>query len=363
LTGGIGGSPFAGFGGQKIGGTWGTVPIGDRPSNWTPPFPEPLGEPGWRDSTSPICQTSFGYDDALDVWADERGVFALVSSACSDGNYPCTGFDASVQVNTGSGWQLFHQFPAGTTIYPSLLGGFPGGPLIMAGTFNKQGGLAFLDQNGLTYQGEMGEPVFALSGTAVGGALAYAFNGKQLFKYSAGTWSQAGAVGPYMSSVWTDGQTVIAVGADQTVFIGHVNGELTTVANVPAGDYTAVWGLGPNDFWLGNSAGQLMHFDGSKWEAHDTGSLDYGIQQLWGDSGIVYFATRSEFGRWNGSSVEMLLKPPSGTSLSKYPGAFGRFWGRSANEVFLPLRDSRYKDYTCGSAFMLYYDGAQFHSF
>ena len=363
LTGGIGGAPFGGLGGQPIGGTWSTVPIGDRPSDWTPPFDAPMGDPGWQDSTSIICKTAFGFDSAFDVWADERGVFAMASEACSDGNYPCTVFDVSVQLNSGTGWQLFHQFAADTTGYPALLGGFSRGPLIVQGTFNNQGGLAFLDQNGLTYQGEMGEPVFALSGNAVGDNLVYASGSKQMFKYSAGTWSLAGAVGPYMRSVWTDGQTVIAVGDDQAVFIGQVSGGLTTVANVPVGDYKAVWGLGPNDFWLGNSAGQLMHFDGSKWQAHETGSLDYGIRQLWGDSGILYFATQTEFGRWNGSGVEMLLKPPAGTNLSKYPGLFGRFWGRSANEVFLPLRDNRYKDYTCGSAFMLYYDGAQFHSF
>ncbi|HEX7508158.1 MAG TPA: hypothetical protein VF550_15385 [Polyangia bacterium] len=363
LTGGIGGAPFGGLGGQPIGGTWSTVPIGDRPSDWTPPFDAPMGDPGWQDSTSIICKTAFGFDSAFDVWADERGVFAMASEACSDGNYPCTVFDVSVQLNSGTGWQLFHQFAADTTGYPALLGGFSRGPLIVQGTFNNQGGLAFLDQNGLTYQGEMGEPVFALSGNAVGDNLVYASGSKQMFKYSAGTWSLAGAVGPYMRSVWTDGQTVIAVGDDQAVFIGQVSGGLTTVANVPVGDYKAVWGLGPNDFWLGNSAGQLMHFDGSKWQAHETGSLDYGIRQLWGDSGILYFATQTEFGRWNGSGVEMLLKPPAGTDLSKYPGSFGRFWGRSANEVFLPLRDSRYKNYTCGSAFMLYYDGAQFHSF
>jgi hypothetical protein len=106
-----------------------------------------------------------------------------------------------------------------------------------------------------------------------------------------------------------------------------------------------------------------MHFDGSRWQPHDTGILASGINQLWGDSGIVYFATRTEFGRWNGSSVEILLRPPAGTKLSDYPGAFGRFWGRSANEVFLPLRDLRYKNYTCGTAFIFYFDGTQFHQF
>jgi hypothetical protein len=269
-----------------------------------------------------------------------------------------------VQLNAGSGWQLFHQVPADTTTFPALLGGFPGGPLIVMGSFDKQYGLAFLDQKGLAYQGTMVGPVFATGGSKTGGDLAYAFDGKQMLKYSAGTWSEAGQGGPFMYSVWTDGQTVIAVGADQTVLLGQVNGAVTLVAGVPAGDYTAVWGFGADDFWLGNSAGQLVHFDGSRWQPHDIGSRAFGgIQQLWGDSGVLYFATSVEFGRWNGSGVEMLLQPPAGVDISKYPGAFGQFWGLSATEVFIPLRDSTYKDYTCGSAFVFYYDGAQFHSF
>jgi len=183
-----------------------------------------------------------------------------------------------------------------------------------------------------------------------------------MFKYSAGTWSKVGEPGPSMSSVWTDGQTVVAVGADQTVLMGPVDGALTEVANVPAGDYTAVWGFAENDLWLSNGA-QLVHFDGSTWQPHDTGVLVGGIHQLWGDAGVVYFASSTEFGRWNGADVEILLRPPAGTKLSTFPGSFGRFWGRTAREVFLPLNDARYKSHTCSSAFILYFDGARFHPF
>jgi hypothetical protein len=361
-TGGVGGNPFSGFGGQLIGGTVTTDPIGPRPSDWTPPFTGPMGDPGWGDSTSPICAPGIvGNDNGFDVWADERGVFALLSKGCSDGYFPCTVFDVSVQLNDGTGWQLFHKFPSDTTSYPAMLGGLPRGPLILAGTFDKLYGMVFLDEQALTYQGPMTGPAFATS-TATGGNLAYAFDQADLYKYAAGTWSKVGEAGPYMNAVWTDGQMVIAVGSDQTVMMGPVDGALTKVANVPAGDYAAVWGFGANDIWLSNNA-QLVHFDGSKWQPYDTGIFTGGISQLWGDSGILYFATRTEFGRWNGSNVEVLLRPPPGTKLSDYPGSFGRFWGRSANEVFLPLNDARYKSYVCSSAFMLYFDGTQFHQF
>jgi hypothetical protein len=77
----------------------------------------------------------------------------------------------------------------------------------------------------------------------------------------------------------------------------------------------------------------------------------------------LYFATKVEFGRWNGTSVEMLLTPPEDADLSSYPAQFGRVWGTSPKDVFVPLRDSRYEQYACGGTFVLWYDGTSFHSF
>ena len=365
---------FGGMGGFPMGGTPGTGPIGGRPSDWTPPFTQPLGPPGWQQSTSPICDVSLGSGESFsaeagfNVWADERGVFATFGAGCSTGYAPCDLNPASVQFNSGSGWQLFYEFAADSTSGPGRLSGFPGGPLLVGGFFDNKCRVAFLDENGLAFQtgpdGLCASAGFGVGKDAAGNDLAYAVGGTEAFRYSAGTWSTVGKGGSTLAATWTDGKIVVAAGGDQTVLMGTADGQLTPVAGVPAGGYGAVWGFGANDIWLGNGAGQLVHFDGSKWQAHDTGSRDLGgIQQLWGDSGVLYFSTSIEFGRWNGSSVEILLQPPADAAISKYPAAFGQFWGRSANDVFIPLRDSRYAYYTCGGAFVLWYDGSQFHSF
>ena len=134
---------------------------------------------------------------------------------------------------------------------------------------------------------------------------------------------------------------------------------------IPAGDYGAVWAFGPRDVWLGNGAGQLLHYDGSRWQAYASGSRDPfgGIVQLWGEGGVLYFATRAEFGRWQGAGAEILLAPPADADYTKYPATLGRFWGRSASEVFIPLRDSRFESYACGGVFMVWFDGTLFHVF
>ena len=88
-----------------------------------------------------------------------------------------------------------------------------------------------------------------------------------------------------------------------------------------------------------------------------------GIRNLWGVSGTVYFTTSREFGRWNGSQVEILLEAASADLVDEATDFFGTIWGRSANEVFIAIRDSRYRNNACGSVFMLWFDGAQFHQF
>jgi len=359
-TGGLA-SGFGGGGGSAVGGGSGTVPIIDRPAVWTPPFTTPLAAPGWQQSTTPICDTNQGSDSAIDVWADERGVFALLASSHSDGRQ-----DTSVQLNGGSGWQPYYRFASDEARTVRLWGGFPGSSLLVTGEFGDPDGLAFLDQNGWVFQKTLLQSfgLFAAGKDASGADRAYIVSGTQLLKYAGGNWSTVGEGSRLLMATWADDKIVVAVGPDQTVLMGPTDDQLAPVAGVPAGDYMAVWGFSSTDIWLGNSGGQLVHFDGSKWQPHDTGSrTPGGILQLWGDSGILYFSTAAEFGRWNGSSVEILLKPPADVGIYNVAGTVGRFWGRSAKEVFIPVRDSTYKNYVCGTAFMLWFDGVEFHSF
>ena len=356
-------------GGTAAGGTVlvsSTEPVDTRPTSprWTPPFSEPVGAPGWQQSTSPICDANQGVASIFDVWADERGVFAMVADECRTGPCPTSGpsGSASLKFNAGSGWQLFYQFAPGDSSYPHLWGGLSGGPLLVTGTLGQQIGAAWIDNGTLVFEKEFGYVTGGFAAGPLDQPQAYVIDQREVFVGAGGNWSSVGKTDSVLSSVWSDGSTVIAVGGGQTMLMGPREGPLASVTGVPAGDFTALWAFGPNDIWLGNTAAQLAHYDGSKWKIYSTGAQD-NILNLWGASGTLYFSTASEFGRWNGSSVEILLSPPAGVDLSTYPAQFGRFWGRSATDVFIPLRDSRYASYACGGAFLLWYDGATFHPF
>jgi hypothetical protein len=360
-------------GGNGAGGT-GAVqePVDTRPARpaWVPPFTAKLGTPGWQQSTQSICETNQGWGLTFGVWADTRGVYALLAVGCNEpADIPCGKDGASLKFNSGSGWQLVHQFAPPPTATPGyneevmgLWSGFPGGPLLMSGTLADQTGIYFVDGSDLAFQTAMP----TTNGAFVAGSdLAYVIDSTRLLKYSAGTWSTLGEATGTLEAVWADSQSVVVVGENQTILMQSGDGPLTALPNVPAGNYTSVWAFGASDIWTGNSIGQLVHYDGKAWRAIPTGSIDtrFGVIKLWGADGIVYFITPAEMGRWNGSSVDMLLEPPAGTDFTAYPGYFIGLWGRSAQEVFVAMWDRRYLDYACGENFLLWFDGSQFHQF
>jgi hypothetical protein len=308
-----------------------------------------------------------GVDSALfDVWADQRGVFVLVSSSCAAPGSNDAKTSASVKFNPGTGWQLWYQFDLGDSNTPHLWGGLPDGPLLVTGDLYRRRGIAWIDKGALTFVRDIEEPNGAVTAGAIAGGqnLAYVIDGPDLLVSSADSWSQAATVDATLHAVWTDGTTVIVVGSDQTVLMGPRDGTLSALPGVPAGDYRAVWAFARDDIWLGNTIGQLVHYDGSKWQSYPSGTedrLNQSIIQLWGAEGTLYFTTRHEFGRWKATGAEMLLQPALG--FISPTTTFGRFWGRSATEVFLPLRDATQRDYACGSAYVLWYDGTEFHAF
>ncbi len=369
---GAGGIANPGDGGAA-GSTASPEPVDNRPPrpDWKPPFTTPLGLPGWQQSTHPICDANQGVFSrgAFDVWADDRGIFAMVGDGCApDLGVQCGGGEgASIKFNSGSGWQLLYQFPPGITESPRLWPSVTDGALLVTGTFDQYGvGMAFID-NGVSAFHATVDGYGAYGGFAVGPDLAYVIEAS-LLRYSGGAWSTVGDLGladwlPLLA-VWADPQGAIVTGYNQTIATQEGTGPMTTLSGVPAGEYRAVWAFGRNDVWFGNTAAQLLHYDGSKWQVHSTGanSMD-GIRNLWGVSGTVYFTTSREFGRWNGSQVEILLEAASADLVGEATDFFGTIWGRSANEVFIAIRDSRYRNNACGSVFMLWFDGAQFHQF
>jgi hypothetical protein len=108
----------------------------------SPPFGwqsvAPVGSPGWRGSQTPLCDVrqGVGLGDTHGVWADARGVFALVDSECIYIDLTLAGCpndgqghqDTAVEFNDGSGWRTL--FEERYTPYDGFTG-FPNGPLVL----------------------------------------------------------------------------------------------------------------------------------------------------------------------------------------------------------------------------------------
>lgn len=347
-----GAGSLAGSGGQAL---------EPRPS-WDPPFARgdtSFGEEGWRESSVPICTEHSRAVTASSVWADERGVYALLTAV------PCDPFTGScgaaagteVQFNDGTGWQLVFEETSTEDFGGGLKGfveisGLPLGPIALMGG----DGIYFLEDGTPTFQTE-GAGLFGVSSTS-----AFAQNGAELLEYSNEEWSSSTSGFGTLRSLWANEERVLVPG-ENTIYEREVGAaEFSELPGVPAGLYSSVWAFGAEDVWAGNQAGQLVHYDGTDWTVFPTGAEHGGIEQLWGDDGTVYFRTEGEFGRADVNGAEILLAPVPG---SVYPHrlAIDGMWGSSEAEVFLALSDGDFYEYECGSRFLVWFDGRQFHSF
>jgi len=362
-AGSSGSSPAAG-----AGATGGNVPVDTRPPRptWDPPFT--VGDPGWRDSTEPLCEKHVGDQEAFDVWADSRGVYGLFATTCNVlAGTSCGKQGVSLQFNDGKGWQLVYALLPSSGMGSNgdlRLAGFDSGALLLSGFLPDQVGIWRVTPDGtvaLDASLDVGRPV------TVGANLAYAFDSEKLYRFGGDAWAEYLPLPAPSQSLWADKDRLVLVGVSQAVFQKTADEDFAAIPGAPAGDYSAVWSFGANDTWVGNQAGQLLHFDGSKWTVFETGSKDVsgaGIQQLWGSSdGQLFFRTYTEFGRFDGKKVELLLELPADGDPSFARVTTGGMWGLSSDEVFIAVSDRQFNKYACGGQFMLFFDGKTLHAF
>jgi hypothetical protein len=328
---------------------------------WEPPFD--LAQPGWRNSTEPLCTERFGGVWAR-VWSDDQAVFALVSASCNVlAGIGCAGAGTTLYQNSGNGWvPLKTWIPAAATSGggPTELAGFVGGPLIV---YPDECGISFVDRAGsaqCAWQNTAVEYISSVFATPNGNA--FALVGKQLWSYS-NTWSLVWTLpadSPEATVVRASGDSAVIAGYTQLALRGSSSGNFAPLPAVPAGDYTSAWVFGSNDIWLANSFGHLVHFNGSTWQIIDT-RTDAGIDGLWGSpDGTLYFYSQRAFGRWNGQKVEVFAQ----ATLAQWSlFNFTHIWGNSSNEVFLGAIQKDFRDYECSGVFSIWFDGSQFHVF
>jgi hypothetical protein len=330
------GTGGTGAGGGGVGGK-GTTATGGSGVAGTSPAPL------WRNSNQPFCPTTEAGLAFLDMWSDDRGVFAVTS----DGSARST-----LWSNLGSGWQVAFDWPGETTVlYQGGLKGFAGGPLIVYGAFPC--GIQFVDHGKSECSGAAG---FVSDISVVRADLAYAVNYDRVLIFDGDFWTQLGGPLPgvgWTSAVWADSSTVIVSAAGDASEGGSLVFKIESGAEPvllpglsPEIDPPAVWGFGASDIWVGGIRGQLVHYDGKEWSEMATipykgvGSLNVsgangiGRIKLWGKDGNLFAIAGNIFGQWDGARFKV-LESLEGEAF------FAGLWGNSPSEIFLAVQDPR----------------------
>jgi hypothetical protein len=178
--------------------------------------------------------------------------------------------------------------------------------------------------------------------------------------------------------LWAD-RTSIFVAGNEGIIMSEEDGgwrihDTGTIDNI-----TALWGMAEDDVWAGSSGGDLLHWNGEVWESLDWPDLsdpedicdDGKIMGFWSKDGVLFFHTGQQLVRWDGVEFTVLAHwpdhfVPDGTELGgTCEGGLGisSIWGNEVDEVFLAVNSPWVYDAACGTEFLLWWDGSEFHWF
>jgi hypothetical protein len=347
--------------------------VGDASADHAPTSPElparppwkpdlPMGAPGWRNSIVPFCSEDGNYLTPL-VWSTGGRVYVDVRSECGGEDY--CGVHEILYTNDGSGWRrIYGESDSSST----GITGFADGRVVLLGNTNCS--VKQIDPSG-NATCLWAEPwpnwtfwpiTAAVTGTDLLVLGNYVdTNTVELRKYDGTQWTSLKTwADPTIGSLAVSGTTAI-VAAYQAWDVDLALGTTTLVPNVPAAGYNAVWTYGPTDILLGNYAGGLAHYDGSQWTTLNTMFND-AISGMWGaPDGTVFMHSQGNFARRSAGSFEPIVMQD--VFASSAPWLFVDMWGNSSAEVFLAVNDLEFGSYKCGSLFMLWFDGTNFHQF
>lgn len=335
------------------------------PSEAWPTLEDVTGAPGWRQSSVGVCEDAF-LPNGYQLWSDDRGVFLLASRVCDPNllDAGCTGDGTSVWHNTGTGWARIFGPELGLRSH-RMFGG-PDGRLFLTTDVCE---VFELDGEGsgtciLEARADAPSPGSrAFHASAVGADVGYLVRSeesREVWRGGAESWEFFEELPRAVTSLWANEAIVVAAARNAVYVRGTADVRFRPLPDVPAGQYTAVWGFGADDLWLASDRGWLVHWDGVAWTPRPSGSLD-GIAQLWGSEDVLFFRSSSTFGRVVGGEPEILF---STRNTHEGPGPFQfvtAMSGRSPEEVFLWV-DGGGAD-SCSSTTVHFFDGANVHAF
>jgi hypothetical protein len=376
-TGGVGG--FSGFGFDAGFGVDGGA---GNSGPWISPFPN-MGAPGFRTSTDTLCADVNVDENAIDVWSDSRGVFALVTGAASgpvdlDAGTSVCEFGACPSErlfhHDGKGWRLQSWTPLARPGWFDAIGlrGASAGPLFARHTADLlgNGACAITRYEGSTTSCEgFGSGVESLF--VVNATLAYAVASGRLVTYDGSTWSYA-TFAPNVSRghVWADTSNMLLLSGDLPFRVQRMQngGTLTALGGPSSGrDASAIWASSADDIWVGGNDSSIWHFDGQAWQKMGelggvTCMAATPIRGIWGNGESLFVYSATALQRWNGAAFETLANWSCGFGQSDTE--IQDLWGNNESEVFIGLRDlsgAGVDRDTCGGAIVLRFDGLQFH--
>jgi len=281
--------------------------------------------------------------DSLDVWSDDRGVYVLTSQYLAD---------EVVQFDSGSGWTPVYRAPTRSSLM--RLTGFVDGPLVLYGEATC--GIRFLSAGAA--QCSAGAS-FAQSVHTVRPDLAYAVQNDRVLWYQGGLWTQLGdplqpAGQVQGQSVWSNGDASVVAATQGRVFVASGTSTFVAQPKVPPNDFRSAWGFATDDLWVGDSAGNLVHGDGSAWTVAWTDPACGGrpIRGMWGHRGSLYFYTDSSVGVRDASGVRTIFDEGCNA-----PDVVTGLWGNSPSEVFFVVRRGGPVSPACGVASVFLFDG------
>ncbi|HEY5285253.1 MAG TPA: hypothetical protein VIM14_20835, partial [Polyangia bacterium] len=313
----------------------------------------------WRNSYEAFSQRVGGNFPLVNsVWSDHRGVFLLTYDEVSP---------PVLWANLGQGWQTSYTWPQGTSMVSTPgkdgLRGFVDGALVTMGVVPCS--IQFVDGQGARCSGAGREMVDI---SIISANLAYAvYYSDRILRFDGTFWTQLGdplplpaasAVGQVRTNaLWADATTMV-IGTNEGLNEGFVylvtsEGQPVLQTGLPVTGFTAAWGFGSQDIWVGGNDGSLYHYDGAAWTLRGTLATDgYGIIRMWGIDGNLFVVTSTELAQWDGTHLSIL------ESLESHH-LYRDLWGNSAKEVFVTILN--YEDSSNPVFQARWFDGSSIH--
>ncbi len=355
---------------------------------WVSPFPD-TGEPGWQNSTEPLCANVEVDGNAIDIWSDDRGVFALVTGRVPSeqgddfdaGDGDCSHGNCNIERlfhHNGNAWQLQNTFviadPEGTIISRDTeLRGAPLGPRFVsrfAGEVqdNCAVGLVHDDLRRCVLEQGRARSLFVVN---EGRAFVVDGNLGKLLRFEGGGWYELPSAHSPESELCADADRVCLLEGGNPFHVyrfddrAQPTASATDLGGPTSGEAGSIWVRSPDDIWVGSDAGRIFHFDGQAWQQVATlngsncPSADGGVHGIWGSGDTLYFYSARSLMRWNGAVFESLASWTCNSAFNNV--AIRDVWGNNDHDLFIALRDIRPFSEPCGGSIVIHFDGAQFH--